>query len=141
VPGVDRLDDLGAQRSRLADRHRLRPDHARHAAVGPGHRHGAAAVEVQRPVAHTAAQDVARAEEARDGGAGGPLEDLARVGLLDDAALEHQRERFAQLGRLGAVVGDHQRRQRPLALDAHDQPAQRLAAVRVDRRERLVEEQ
>ncbi len=38
-------------------------------------------------------------------------------------------------------MGDEQRCQAPLALNPHQQPAQFVAAIRVDRRERLVEQQ
>ena len=71
----------------------------------------------------------------------GTFEEGARVVVLNDPALEHQRDRLPELGGLGAVVGDEQRRQPALLLQSHDQASQGLAPVRIERRERLVHEQ
>ncbi len=48
---------------------------------------------------------------------------LPGVTVLDDSALEHQRNRLAQLGGLGAVVGDDDRGQAALTLGLDDHPS------------------
>src|SRR5918992_1076743 len=81
------------------------------------------------PAADLAAEQVGGAEEAGDGGGGGTLEQLAGRGVLHDPAFEHERDALAELGCLGAVVGDQQRGDPAGELELDDQAAQALAAV------------
>ncbi len=78
---------------------------------------------------------------AGDRSADGPFEQRARFVVLHDAAFEHEGEAVAELGGLGAVVGDDHDRDLSLALDVADDTAQRVAAVWVQRAEPLVERQ
>jgi hypothetical protein len=71
----------------------------------PGDLDGGAA-EAEPAEADVAVQQVAGAEEVGDRGAGGPLEQRLGGVVLDDGAVQQQRDPLAELGRVGLVVGD-----------------------------------
>ena len=120
VAGVVGFEHRSAQRAAGVDAHTLRAD---------GQRAGRIGDQVRHP------------EEAGDRSADGPFEQRARFVVLHDAAFEHERDAVAELGGLGPVVGDDHGRDLSLALDVADDTAQRVAAVWVQRGERLVEQQ
>ena len=86
-------------------------------------------------------QQVHRADEAGDEFRGGPVVERRRRRDLLDAALVHDDDAVGDRQRLGLVVRDHDEggaelRLQPLQLDLH-----LLAQMRVERRQRLVEQQ
>ncbi len=94
----------------------------------------------QRPAA-AVRQQVRDAEEASHRRAARALEQGAGLVVLDDPALEHEGDGLPELRRLRAVVGDDDRGQLSALLQVHDDAAQCAAAVRVQRRQGLVEQQ
>ena len=96
-------------------------------------------VRVRRVAARR--QDVARPEEARDGGVGRPPQHVHRPAALVHAAGDHDDALVREGEGLVAVVRDVQHRQPPLAADAAEHLLQRLPRLRVDGAERLVEQE
>ena len=70
-----------------------------------------------------------------------PLVDLARRADLHDAALVHHRDLVRQRQRLALVVGDVDRREAELALQALELEAHAVAQLGVEIGQRLVEQQ
>ncbi len=110
-------------------------------AVRAGHRHLHRGASARSPSRDLAAQQVRHAEEACNGRRDRPLEQLARLVMLDDAPLQHQRDALAQFGGLGAVVRDDDRRELSLALESDEELPQLRAAVGIHRRQRLVQQE
>ena len=137
---IQRFGDRGAHVFGAADAHVLGADRDGRGAVGAMHRNRPAA-QRHPSVVDAPLHDVRRAEEARHDRRRRPLEQAARVTLLDDAPLDHERQVLGELGGLRAVVADHERRDLVLGLHARDQAAQLGAAAGIQRRERLVEQQ
>ena len=86
-------------------------------------------------------QDVARPEEARDGGVGRPPQHVQRPAALVHAAGDHDDALVREGEGLVAVVRDVQHRKPPLAADAAQHLLQSLPRLRVDGAERLVEQE
>jgi hypothetical protein len=61
--------------------------------------------------------------------------------VLDDGAVQQQRDPLAELGRVGLVVGDEQGGQPARALELQEESAQVLAPVGVDAGQRLVQQE
>ena len=87
------------------------------------------------------AQPVDGADEAHDELALRMLVELARRAGLLDLALVHDHDLLGDLHRLLLVVGDEDRRHVDLVVEAAQPRAELLADLRVERAERLVEEQ
>ena len=92
-------------------------------------------------VEHRAVEQVGAADEARDERVRRPVVDLLRRPDLHEAAVAQHDDAVGERQRLVLVVRDQQRRDVLLALDAPDLVAHRDARGRVERGQRLVEQQ
>ena len=88
-----------------------------------------------------AVDQVGAADEARDEAVGGTVVDLLRRGHLHQPAVAQHDDAVGERQRLVLVVGDEQRRDVLPLLDAPDLVAHRQPRRRVERRQRLVEQQ
>ena len=93
------------------------------------------------PVDDLAVQDVGRADEPGDERRGGIVVDLAGRAHLLHTALVHHDDLVRELQRFFLVVGDEQAGDAELAVQLVEPAAQVLAHLRVERAERLVEQQ
>ncbi|MPL88368.1 hypothetical protein SDC9_34388 [bioreactor metagenome] len=98
---------------------------------------GAFALAAQDP----AGQEVGGADEIRDIGRGGVVIKLLRAALLGDAALLHHHDAVRHHQRLGLVMGDHDEGDADLLVQVLHLDLHLLAEFRIERRERLVEQQ
>ncbi len=155
---LDRADELQLDHRPAADdgHHELVAMLGEHDVLGP-HDDGrfVAAAQRPRPAVHLevrlaelhvamavrAEHQVRRAEERRDEARAGALIERARLADLLEAAAIHDADAVRHAERFFLVVRDHDRRDADRALDVADRAAQLLADLRVERTERLVEQQ
>ena len=100
------------------------------------------AEHLEAPVGeHAAGHAVHRADELGDERRRRAVVDLLGRAELLEAPAVHHADAVGDRQRLGLVVGDEQRRDAEPLLDAADLDAQLVAHARVERRQRLVEQQ
>ena len=106
-----------------------------------GRAHDAARVERDLEAAVAAARQQVAAGEGRHEGVGRVGDELRRGPLLAQAPVHDHPDPVGQRGRVAEVVGDDERGQRQSAEDVLKLAAHDRARVRVERRQRLVEQQ
>ena len=134
------VEPVGGRLQRDADLPRVDGD-----ADAPGRRlgraHDAAGVERDLDAAVAAARQQVAAGEGRHEGVGRMGDELRRGPLLAQAPVDDHPDPVGQRGGVAEVVGDDERRQRQGAEDVLQLAAHDRARVRVERRQRLVEQQ
>ena len=97
--------------------------------------------ELHVAIAVGAEQQVRGAEESRDEARAGPLIQRARLADFLEPTAVHHADPVGHAERFFLIVSHHDRRDADRALDLADRAAQLVADLRVQRAERLVEQQ